>query len=430
MKKAFFLSLLAFSVFISDCEAARFPKKKSLRISRSVPKAGKIFSAKPLPVKKKNADESINANEIQAQQALLIDFDDGECLYGKNSDERCVPSSMTKLMTIYLLFEAITKGELRMDDELPVSELAQSKEGSRSFFKAGTLASVEDLIRSIIVHSGNDACTVVAEKISGSEEAFAELMNEKAEMFGLKNTHFTNATGLPDADHYSSAEDLAVIAKHLLSDFPQYYHYFSEKTFTVNDITQENRNTLLGNSLNVDGLKTGKTDAGGYGIVVSAKKSGKRLIGVVNGCKSVRQRTVEANKLLGQGFNAFINVAIAKSHQSIGNAKVSVGKSDAVGICVHEDISIPILKKYKNSIVVELNVNEPIEAPIAAGDKLGTMIFKYGTFVSQTYDVFALDDVPRLTMWERARASVLNLFSKSPKETTPAASQIPKEATP
>ncbi|MDR3179735.1 MAG: D-alanyl-D-alanine carboxypeptidase [Holosporaceae bacterium] len=412
MKKALFLGLLAFSIFVSDGEAARFSKKKSPRSAQTSSKAKKSF----FPAKSKTTEET-NGNGIHAEQALLIDFDSGEQLYGKNSDERCVPSSMTKLMTIYLVFEAIANGELKMDDELPVSEFAQSKEGSRSFFKAGTLANVEDLIRSIVVHSGNDACTVVAEKISGSEEAFAELMNEKAPMLGLKNTHFTNASGLPEENHYSCAADLAVIAKRLICDFPQYYHYFSEKTFTVNDITQQNRNTMLGNSLHVDGLKTGRTDAGGYGIVISAQKNGKRLIGVVNGCKSVRHRAAEANKLLALGFNAFVSATIAKSYQPIGFAKVSVGKSDSVAIGTHEDISISVLKKYKYSIGVELNLSEPYEAPIAAGDKLGTMTFKYGTFVSATYDVFALENVQRLTFWERVRAFVLNLFTSKPKNT-------------
>jgi D-alanyl-D-alanine carboxypeptidase (penicillin-binding protein 5/6) len=268
----------------------------------------------------------------------------------------------------------------------------------------------------------------VAEKISGSENAFAELMNEKARAFGLKNTNFTNATGLPGENHYSCLADLAIIAKRIICDFPQYYHYFSEKTFTVNDITQQNRNTLLGNSLHIDGLKTGRTDAGGYGIVVSAEKNGKRLIGVVNGCKSARQRAAEANNLLALGFNAFISVAIAKSHQPIGSADVSLGKSDSVAIGTHEDISISVLKKYKNSIVVEFNLSDPYEAPITAGDKLGTMTFKYGTFISNTYNVFALENVQRLTFWERARASVLNLFSRKQKEKSPD-SLRPKEAT-
>ncbi|GHU10686.1 D-alanyl-D-alanine carboxypeptidase [Alphaproteobacteria bacterium] len=398
LKKVLFLSVLSLSVIISDCDARR-PKGKSAKVTQQLPAKEK---KNPQRVARANITRD-NIQEIGAAQMILVDFD-GERLFEKNADERCVPSSMTKLMTAYLLFEAIENGSLKLEDELPVSELAQGKEGSRSFFKAGTLAKVEDLVRSIVVHSGNDACTIVAEKISGSDDAFAELMNQKAETFGLQNTHFMNSTGLPDENHYSCASDLTTIAKRLISDFPQYYHYFSEKTFTVNDITQHNRNTLLGNSMNVDGLKTGKTDAGGFGIVVSAKKDGKRLICVVNGCKSMKERAFEANKILSIGFAEFMPVTIAASYKAVGSAKVSIGKSDTVGVCTHEDIVVSILKKYKGNIVVELSLDEPVEAPIVAGNKLGTMVFKYGTFVSKPYDVFAIEGVEKLTFWERVKA--------------------------
>ncbi|MDR3151808.1 MAG: D-alanyl-D-alanine carboxypeptidase [Holosporaceae bacterium] len=359
---------------------------------------------------KKNGIKKGEEQESGARQKLLVDFDTGDRLFEKSADERCAPSSMTKLMTIYLLFEAIENGSLKLTDELPVSEAAQSKEGSRSFFKAGTLAKVEDLIRSIIVNSGNDACTIVAEKISGDEEAFAGFMNEKAAIFGLKNTHFKNASGLPDNEHYSCASDLVTMAQRLLKDFPQHYHYFSEKGFEVNGIFQKNRNVLLGNNLNVDGLKTGETSAGGAGMVVSAKKNGKRLIGMVNGCKNARERAHEANKLMAMGYGEYIPLKLATAYAAIGYAAVSVGKSDYVEVCTQEDISIFILKKYKNDVVVERALVGFAEAPVISGTKLGTMVFKYGNVVSKKYDLFARETVERLTFWERIGAFFLNLF--------------------
>ncbi|MDR1361964.1 MAG: D-alanyl-D-alanine carboxypeptidase [Holosporaceae bacterium] len=360
---------------------------------------------------KKSRKKIAEVVESGPRQALLVDFDTEDRLHEKNADERCAPSSMTKLMTVYLLFEAIEGGRLKFTDELPVSEFAQSKEGSRSFFRAGSLAKVEDLVRSIIVHSGNDACTIVAEKLAGDEEAFAVLMNEKAEAFGLKNTNFKNASGLPHEEHYSSVNDLAMLARRLLKDFPQHYHYFSEKEFEVNGIFQKNRNILLGNNLNVDGLKTGETSAGGAGMVVSAKKDGKRLIGVVNGCKSVRERAREANRLLAFGFREYIPLKVAIAYGPIGSAAVILGKSDHVDVCTHEDISIFVLKKYKNDVVVELSLEEPAEAPLVAGTKLGSLVFRYGKVISGKYDLFARETVERVTFWERIGAFFTSLFT-------------------
>jgi D-alanyl-D-alanine carboxypeptidase (penicillin-binding protein 5/6) len=388
--------------FAPQIDAVGGPAKK---------KAAKAKISRLLGDTKKTGKKNIiESQETGPRQKLLVDFDTGDRLFEKDADERCAPSSMTKLITVYLLFEAIENGSLKLTDELPVSENAQSKEGSRSFFKAGTLAKVEDLIRSIIVHSGNDACVIVAEKISGDEGAFAALMNERAAVFGLKNTNFKNASGLPDDDHYSCASDLVTIAVRLMKDFPQHYHYFSETGFEVNGIFQKNRNVLLGNNLNVDGLKTGETSTGGAGMVVSAKKNEKMLIGVINGCRNVRERAHEANKLLAMGYGEYTPLKVATAYAAIGSAAVTVGKSDYVDVCTHEDVSIFLLKKYKNDVVVELTLEAPMEAPVISGTKLGTMVFKYGNVVSGKYDLFARETVERLTFWERIGAFFLNLF--------------------
>ena len=346
---------------------------------------------------------------VSADYALLMDFDTGDILFSKRSEERFLPASMTKLMTVYVVFCALREGKIKLTDEFPVSAKAQSMEGSRSFFKAGTYAKVEDLIKSIIVHSGNDACIIMAEGLYGDEFALTEEMNQKAKELGLKDTHFCNVHGLPDENHYSSAHDLAVIAKHLIIDFPEYYHYFSEKSFKVNGITQQNRNVMLGNSLGVDGLKTGHTKASGYGIVVSAIKNGKRLISVVNGCETMKDRALDSNKLLAAGFRQFSSLKIAQAGQPITEAKVWLGAKESVNLCTHRDIIIQVPEKYKKLVSVEAKIIEPIEAPVSKGAKLGTLTYKFGNFESEKYDLFACETVERLGMFDRAVFSINKL---------------------
>ncbi len=397
MKKIFFPSLAAilfFSFIIgSDVYAkkSRFPQN-SRKSSTQVDKNAK--SAKEI---------------ISADYAVLIDFDTGEVLFSKNADKRFRPASMTKLMTVYIVFCAIRDGKINLEDEFPVSMKAQRMEGSRSFFRAGTFAKVEDLIKSIIIHSGNDACVIISEGLYGDESTFVDEMNQKAEEFGLQNTHFNNAHGLTDDNHFSSAYDLAVVAKHLITDFPQFYEYFSEKSFTVNGITQPNRNVLLGDSLGVDGLKTGHTEASGWGIVVSAKKGGKRLISVVNGCKNESARAQDSRKLLTMGFRQFSNIKIAKMNYPITTAKVWMGVKNEVGLCTHEDIVIHAPDKYKKSVVIEAKILEPVEAPVVPGAVIGKLTYKFGNFVSQGYDLFACESVDRLGMLGRAVFSLNNL---------------------
>ncbi len=368
-------------------------------------------------IQNKNDNESF----IEAKQAVLIDCDSGEILFEKNSNDICAPSSMTKLMTLYLLFSAIKEGRIKMEDELPVSENAQHKEGSRSFYKAGTSAKVEDLIRSIVVHSGNDSCTIVAEALSGDDSIFAEEMNQKALEFGLKNSHFTNPAGLPDNNHYSTVHDLAVIAQRIIKDFPEYYHYFSEKVFEVNGISQQNRNTLLGNSMGVDGLKTGHTNAGGYGLVASTSMDGKRLIVVVNGCKSSRARAKSSNQLLAFGFKSFVRLKTIIAGTPIFNLKVWLGTAQEVGVCLHENLSISIPRKYQNSVKIEAKVVEPIEAPVSIGTKIGTLTYRYDNFKSKEYDLFACANVAKANIFERGKVAIKYLLfgnSSESNETT------------
>lgn len=409
--KKIILVLGALSLIFAASEGAKRRVRRGNRISQTVKKEGK------------------NDQFISAKQAVLMDFETGKVLYGLNQDEKATPSSMTKLMTLYILFSEIAKGHIKLTDEFQVSELAQKQEGSRSFFKAGTMTSVENLIRSIVVHSGNDACVVVAEGLFGDTSAFVKEMNELAQAFGLKNTHFTNPMGLPDEKHYSSVTDLAEIARRLISDFPKFYHYFAEKEFTINGISQGNRNTLLGNSLGIDGLKTGHTRAGGYGIVVSADRGGRRLIGVVNGCESTALRAQDACKILAMGFRDFVSCKIAEAGKSVAVVPVHLGKKSSIEVCTNENIVVSVPKKLRDSLKVDINVNQLLEAPIKLGDRVGTLSYTYEGATPKKYPLFAAEPVEMLDWWERtvftAKNFLLRLIPKDDKHVdAPKTSQL------
>ncbi len=373
--------LSAFALFDVDCK----------EIQRN-PSQNKVLR------KKRTAHRQVGLPD--AKQAVLIDFDTGDVLYDKYSEEICAPSSMTKLVTLYLLFSALRDGYIKNDDEFFVSRSAQKMEGSRSFLREGTRVKIEDLIRSIIVHSGNDACIVVAEGLSGDSSVFVEEMNRKVAEFGLKNTHFTNPTGLSNKDHYSTVHDLAVIAQRLIKDFPEYYHYFSEQVFTISGITQRNRNTLLGNALNVDGLKTGHTDAGGFGLVASTVRNGKRLISVVNGCSSEKSRCVASNNLLILGYREFSNLQAIKAGIPIEKLKIWLGDKQEIDVCTHEDVNIMVPRKFLSELKVVAKMREPLEAPIRLGMKVGELSYRYGNFVSKKYDLFACQEVRKANFIE------------------------------
>jgi D-alanyl-D-alanine carboxypeptidase (penicillin-binding protein 5/6) len=272
------------------------------------------------------------------------------------------------------------------------------------------MAAVEDLIRSIIVHSGNDACVIAAEGISGDVEVFTEEMNGKADEFELQNTHFTNPAGMPGEDHFSSVRDLAIICRRIISDFPQFYHYFSEKAFTVNSITQQNRNTLLGNSLGVDGLKTGKTEAGGYGIAVSAENDGKRLIAVVNGCKTARDRAADANKLLAFGFREFSRLKIAEADKPISEISVLFGVKEKVGLCTCENITLSIPRNDRKLLKVEARMMEPLEAPVSRGARVGELIYRYGDGICRRFPLYTCEATERVGFWQRVKLSLKYLI--------------------
>lgn len=314
--------------------------------------------------------------ETSAKQAILVDTETGRILYEKNADELMPPSSMSKLMTLYVLFEQLSAGGLTLQDTFPVSEKAWRTGGSKMFVLVNTRVSVEDLIRGIIIQSGNDACVVVAEGMSGTEEAFAAMMTEKGRQIGLTHSTFRNAHGLPDPDHLMTARDLAVLAQRLTQDFPEYYPYFAEREFTYSEITQPNRNTLIGRSTGVDGLKTGATDAAGYGLVASAIRNERRLISVMNGLDSVRLRSRESERLLDWGYREFGTYKLFDAGQKVDDALVWLGDADSVPLVVENEIRLTLPRSGRRGMEVIVAYDSPAPAPVIKGSLLGRLIVR------------------------------------------------------
>lgn len=308
---------------------------------------------------------------VEAKQALLMDATTGTVLYEKNADMLMHPSSMSKLVTAYILFEKLKKGELTLSTKFPVSEKAWRMQGSKMFVGLGTQISVEDLLRGIVVQSGNDACIVVAEALGGTEENFARQMTQKAHDLGMKNSNFVNSHGWEDPKHLTTARDLAIIAQRTIQDFPEYYSYYKEIDFTYNNIKQGNRNPLLYSDFGADGLKTGHTDEGGFGLVASAVQNGRRLIMVINGCSSVKTRSQDAKALITWGFRAFENVTFAKAGQIMENAPVSMGKQPTVGLTSLKDVVVTVRGENKDKVKVEIFIPSPLIAPLQKGQEVG-----------------------------------------------------------
>ena len=311
--------------------------------------------------------------DTSAKNVLLMDFDTNQVLFSKHEDRKIYPASMSKLMTLYILFDSLDKGIVSLEDKFSVSRNAYQKEGSTIYAELETEISVENLIKGIVVSSGNDACVIVAEALSGSEESFAQQMNYYALEMGLNDSNFKNSSGLHDIDHYTTAEDLVRLAKFIIADFPEYYSFFSDRSFTWNNITQYNRNNILKFDLGVDGLKTGYTSESGFGIIVSSKKNDRRLIGVVIGLDNVDERTTEITRLINYGYRGFKGYSIFKDNQIIDYAKVWKGKIDNLPLIVANDLDLLLDIPGRRGIRVEYKYSEPLYAPITKGNIVGSI---------------------------------------------------------
>ena len=353
--------------------------------------------------------------ETAAREALLIDFDTGTVLLSKNAELPMPPSSMSKLMTSVMVFERLKEGSLSLDEMFRVSENAWRKGGAASggstmFLAPNSEARVEDLLRGIIIQSGNDACIVVAENLMGSEEAFAAEMTRHGRDIGLTGSVFMNATGLPEDNHVMTAHDLATLARYLITEYPEYYALYSETEFTYNGIRQGNRNPLLYTFPGADGLKTGHTTVAGYGLTASAQRDGRRLILVINGLESIRARSDEAAKLMEWGFRNFENRTLFTAGETVGTAPVYMGKADQVSLVVMEDLRLTVPRRAANDLTYTVEHETPLPAPIAAGAQVAVLTISGPTMEPVQIPVFAASEVEELGFFGRIWVSLTSML--------------------
>ncbi|HSE72991.1 MAG TPA: D-alanyl-D-alanine carboxypeptidase family protein [Dongiaceae bacterium] len=334
-----------------------------------------------------------------AKHVYIADFQTGAVLYDKAAEERLHPASMSKLMTVYMLFDALKRGDVKLTDTFHVSQKAWAMQGSKMFVDIDSDVKVEDLIRGMIIQSGNDACIVVAEGLAGSEEAFAERMNKKAKELGLNDSNFVNSTGWPDPNHYMTAKDIAILSRHVIVDFPEYYHYFAEKEFTWHGIKQGNRNPLLYRpGSGVDGLKTGHTEEAGYGVAASAVRDGRRIIMVVHGLNDMQERADEEGQLLDWAYRETGNYTVASKGAALAEAPVEYGASEKVPLTIAQDLVLTLPKADRQKVTAKAVVSTPIEAPVAAGQELGKLVVNAPNMPEFTYPLVAAQDVPEISL--------------------------------
>lgn len=357
--------------------------------------------------------------ETSAKQAIIVDYKTGAVLFEKSADQSMVPSSMSKLMTAYLVFEKLKEGSWKMTDELPVSETAWKKHyksgGSLMFLPVGSSASVDELIRGVIIQSGNDACSVLAEAHSGSEEAFAEEATRRAHQMGMNNTNFRNASGLPEPDHLTTARDLSILARRLITDFPEYFPIYSQREFVFNGIKQGNRNPLLYSVSGADGLKTGHTEAAGYGLVGTVKRGDRRVIMVINGiegqgARGLRNRAEESERLIEWAFREFENYAVFKAGDAVTDAEVWLGEAATVPLVAAQKLEVTMPRKSRREMKVTAIYNGPIAAPIKKGDTVGKLVITAPGVETVELPLAAGADVGKLGFSGRITAALKHIL--------------------
>jgi D-alanyl-D-alanine carboxypeptidase (penicillin-binding protein 5/6) len=336
--------------------------------------------------------------DTKAPFAVLMDHESGTILFQKQADAPMEPASMAKLMTVEIVFYLLKSDRLSMDDEFFISEYAWREGGAASggstmFAELNSKVRVEDLLKSVIIQSGNDASIALAEGIGGTEETFARIMNERADMLGLTGSHFTNSTGLPDPDMYMSARDLANLARHIIRAYPEYYDIFAEPDFEWNGINQQNRNTLLKLGIGVDGLKTGHTESAGYGEVVSSTEGGRRLIAVLHGLTSMKERTEESRKLVTWGSRNFERIDAFRPGEVVAEVGVYGGETATVGVVGEDGVALYIPKGQRRCLSARISYRAPILPPVEKGDKLADLQIMCDGQLIQTAPLFAADSV-------------------------------------
>lgn len=348
---------------------------------------------------------------VASKSYIVLDFQSQKALAENRADERMEPASLTKLMTAYGVFKALQEKRLKLNDPVTISERAWRSEGSRTFVQVGTQVPAEVLIKGMIVQSGNDATVALAERIGGTEEAFVELMNEYARRLGMKGSRFENSAGLPGANHYSTARDMAALATAIIREFPEYYRFYSLRDFTWNNITQHNRNGLLTRDPSVDGMKTGHTESAGYCLISSANRDGMRLIAVVLGSPTIKAREDASATLLNYGYTFYETVKIKSRGETILKPRVWMAEEEIAAVGPLQDIVLTVGRGEAATLKTSAKVNEPLVAPLAPNKSVGelTVSSSNGDIVART-PLFPLKAVPRGNLWTRARDTVMLWF--------------------
>jgi len=357
-------------------------------------------AAKPIP----------NPPALDATSYFLVDFDSGRILAEKNPDEAVDPASITKLMTAYLVDKAIADGDVTLDEMVTISEKAWRMKGSKMFVEVGKEVSVEDLLKGLIIQSGNDASVALAEHIAGSESAFAGYMNHQAKLLGMTNTHYVNATGWPDENHYSSARDIATLTRAIIDEFPQSYRHYKEREYTFNEIRQFNRNRLLWRDESVDGVKTGHTEAAGFCLVASAQRDEMRLISVVLGTASDKARTQSSQSLLNYGFRYFESHKLYRSDEVLQTARIWYGDQEQVSMGVGKDIFITIPRGRYRDLDASMEIDREISAPVGRGQALGQVNIKLDDELILSEAIVAMQPVDEGSLIDRAMDSIKLMF--------------------
>ncbi len=363
-----------------------------------------LLNAKELPV------SDVQLPEIDASSYLLIDFQSGDKLAAKNAYQRVEPASITKIMTAFIIYQELEKGNISLDDMVLVSKKAWKMEGSRMFIKVGEKIKLKELLYGLIIQSGNDAAVALAEHIAGTEAAFVKRMNLVAQELGLKNTHYANVTGWPASNHYSTASDIAKLTRILISHYPEHYKLYSQKEYTYNRISQRNRNQLLWKDKTVDGVKTGHTESAGYCLVASAKRNNMRLISVVLGTKSPQERTSYTRQLLEFGFRFYETHLLYKKDSVLAEARVWKGNESTVPLGVINDLYITIQKEHYKKLKGIMEIDKGIDAPIKRGDILGKIKFTVDNKIIREIPLVAMRSVDEGSGWDKFVDSIRKLF--------------------
>lgn len=350
---------------------------------------------------------------VAAAAYILQDYHTGKVFAENNADARLAPASLTKIMTVYVVFRELSNGHLHLDDMATISEKAWKTSGSRMFVELGNQVKIEDLLKGVIIQSGNDASVALAEHVAGSEATFADMMNQHAARLGMTNSHFKNSDGLPMEDHYTSARDLAILTTALIKEFPDYYRWFSQQEFTFNNITQHNRNQLLSRDESVDGVKTGFTDDAGYCLVASALREDMRLISVVMNAKSAKARANENQSLLNYGFRFFESHRLYQGKTPLNEARIWKGAEKTIPLGLAEDLYVTIPRRQYNDLKGVITVDKKITAPVKEGAKLGSVKVNLKDAVIAEKDLIALKTVDQGNLIQRLSDSVLMMMEKS-----------------